>query len=105
MKLRSIGPDKNPRSIGPEPNPYPDQDDLRIGPDRTAGIELLGIGWRGMEAKDSELSNDDALSREVSNWNGAVERGVEVLALREAPEIDLNGVVCGKWVAVGSDRK
>lgn len=63
------------------------------------------MGWRGMDAKDSELSKDDALSTEEFGWNGAVERGVEVLALREAPEMDLNGVVLSGKEWAGSDRK
>lgn len=42
---RSMGPDKKPRSIGPEvEEPDPDWNDRR------------GTGWRGREAKESELS-------------------------------------------------
>jgi hypothetical protein len=58
MKLRSIGPDKNPRSIGPDPGP----EFLKMGPDLTVEIEFLGIGWRGIEEKKFELSKAEALS-------------------------------------------
>lgn len=59
MKFRSIGPDKNPLSMGPDSKP----EILGIGPERTVGMEFLGIGWRGIEAKESELSKEEALSR------------------------------------------
>lgn len=87
MKLRSIGPERNPLSMGPEPGKGPEE--RGIGPERTEGIEFRGIGCRGMEAKESELWKEEALSREEWRSVREVERGVEVLALREAPEIDL----------------
>lgn len=93
MKLRSIGPDKNPLSMGPEPNNMPELG--ATGPERTEGIEFRGIGWRGMEANKSELSKEEALSRvELLYRKGSisdVERGVYVLALTEAPEIVRKG--------------
>lgn len=63
MKFRSIGPERNPRSIGPEPGIAPEVGG--IGLERTEGIEFRGMGWRGIEAKESELWNEEALSREV----------------------------------------
>lgn len=61
MKLLSIGPDRNPRSIGPDPG----TGFRRIGPDLTVSIELLGIGWRGIDEKKLELSKAAALSSKV----------------------------------------
>lgn len=60
MKLRSIGPERNPRSIWDEIEP----EFLRIGPDLTVVIEFLGIGCRGIEEKKLELSKAEALSIE-----------------------------------------
>lgn len=95
MKLRSIGPDKNPRSIWPDIGP----EYLRIGPDLTVAIEFLGIGWSGIEEKKFELSKAEALSIEAVQ---AVERAVEVLAEMEAPEMVRYAVVC--WAAEGSSK-
>ena len=83
-KARSIGPDKKPLSIGPDPG--------------TPLKEYLGTGWRGIELNRVELSNVAALSRPELYGHQAspareVERGVELLALTEAPEIARNVVV------------
>lgn len=63
---RSSGPDRNPRSIGPERNPHsrgPEPGMLsrfaEMGPEL---IRPLGIGCRGIEEKEVELSKVDDLS-------------------------------------------
>lgn len=57
-------------------------------------MEHRGTGWRGIEAKEVELANEAARStaEEYPRSARQVERGVEVLALTEAPEIDRNAV-------------
>lgn len=95
-----MGPDTNPRSIGPDKKP------LSIGPDPIREApepdwnELRGTGWRGREAKESELSKVEARSMEEVLYGHdstrAIDRvWVDTLALTEAPEIEWkNGVVC-----------
>lgn len=63
---RSSGPDRNPRSSGPERKPLssgPEPGILsrfaEIGPEL---IRPLGIGCRGIEEKEFELSKVDGLS-------------------------------------------
>lgn len=88
MKLRSIGPDKNPRSIWPDIGP----EYLRIGPDLTVVVEFLGIGWSGIDEKKFELSKAEALSIEAEAVY-ALERAVVVLAEMEAPDMVRYAVV------------
>lgn len=85
---RSRGPDMKGRSEG-------------RGPER-------GVGWRGMEAKETELSKEEAVmvlvlvavavAVVVAEWEvkkREVERGVEALALTAAPEME--GKEGGQW--------
>lgn len=77
----------NPLSIGPEDG---------TAPEFRGGVPERGIGWRGIEAKEVELSNAEARSRlQLQEYGSrrAVERGVAVLALRDAPEMEQNVVV------------
>lgn len=57
--------------------------------------QYRGSSWRGLEAKEVELANEEALSmaEELQRSFKEGEREVEVLALTEAPDIDLNVVV------------
>jgi hypothetical protein len=60
MNPLSIGPDKNPLSIGPEQGiraEFPVKGPELMDPNR-----LLGIGCRGIEAKEVELSKAAARS-------------------------------------------
>lgn len=59
MKPRSIGPDMKPRSKGPDPGMKP-----RFPEKGPEFMRFLGIGWRGREAKEVELSKAAALSME-----------------------------------------
>lgn len=76
----------NPLSIGLEPGTSPQ-------------VEHRGTGWRGIEAKEVELANEAARSTTEESPRSArqVERGVEVLALTEAPEIDRNAVIVKEY--------
>lgn len=107
-----MGPDRNPLSMGADPNAEPGRPE-GIGPERTDGIELRGIGWSGIEANESELSNDAALSRVKLLYgersSKAVDRGVDALALMEAPEmvrnVDVIGLLSMVWsLVLGSGR-
>ena len=100
---RSMGPDKNPRSIGPDPSMDPDPE-YRPGNGPELTMAFRGMGWRGTEAKEGELSKEAARSI----WAGygsskrVVDKGVEVLALIDAPEIVLkNGAA---WVVVVAEE-
>ena len=89
-----MGPDRNPRSIGPDKKPRSIRPEL-ADDERTP--EPRGTGCRGREAKESELSKVDARSKpellEQRVSLREVEDVVDVLALREAPEMDRNVVV------------
>lgn len=92
MIPRSMGPDmKLQGSKGPEMGP---ENVPEIGPEK---VTLLGMGWRGKEVKEGVLSKAAARSSGtlVKEWNCSwqlIVRGVDVLALTEAPEMDLKEV-------------
>lgn len=108
-----MGPDRNPRSMGPDKKPH------SMGPEAVNRIPdpdwswPRGTGWRGMEAKESEQSKVEARSKPELYGQASmrtVERGVDVLALTEAPEIERNVVVSSEWILLeerraGSGRK